>query len=163
MTFTVTVERAFLKRIYAQRIFGDSWKIGIAFLALTIGVVTLYSSPSTRAWAMLFAGVVVLGAGVLVSAWLIQIKQIDKWADRQGSAPVTYTIGDGSIEATSESGANKLRFAVFEKLEIQKEAVLLYYSRMGALTLPLAQVPQEALDLLVAKLSLHNIPIRKEK
>jgi hypothetical protein len=162
MTFTITLKREFLKRAYARRIFGDSWKLGIALIALVIGAVILFDNPETKGWALLFAGVALVGVGTLISAWLIQCRQINKWADRQGDAPVHYTVDNEWIETSSLSGSNKLKIDVFERLEVDEDTISLFYSRMGALTLPLAQVPKEAFDAIEASFIARSIPIRKK-
>jgi hypothetical protein len=163
MQISITLTAGFLKKSYAKRIFRSWWKFLIAFAMITVSVVA--DLRSGQFGPLSAFGVSAVGFCVLIYglAWFRQLKALNDWLKKQGSAPVTYTISAEAVESTSEVGSAKLKWDAFSRLTISDLDVLLFFQRSGALTLPTQQVPQEALEFLKQQFLTHGKKVEDKR
>jgi hypothetical protein len=79
--------------------------------------------------------------------WLRR-RQAAVWFRKVTNRSVTYTLFEDGLSATSELGMNKVQWAAFQGIMKHRDFWLLVISPAQYTLLPLAAVPQSALDLL---------------
>lgn len=152
MQFSLKLDARFLKKSYARRMFYGAWKLGVAYVFMLVFVAFNYSEPKLRGPCIFFLAVIGLGTAIFAAAWYRQSKVLDDWVQRQGDAPVVYTLSEETVESASQMGSTKLKWDAFSGLTISEFDTLLLFPRSaGALTLPTEQVPAPALDYLKAR------------
>ena len=163
MQFPVTLTSGFLKRSYARRIFRSWWKILIGMaLVLPVVVEDLLSGhfSALSAFGATVVGFCFLFYGL---AWFRQSRALNDWLKKQGGAPVIYSLSEETVESSSEVGSTKLKWDAFARLTISDLDVLLVFPRTGALTLPTAQVPSEALEFLKRQFLAHGKKVEDQR
>lgn len=75
-------------------------------------------------------------------------KQMAGLLERLGGEPISYRLDDLELSTETSMGGSKLKWEMIEKLWIDPDLTLVFYSRNGYTTLPTDQVPVEALAFL---------------
>ncbi len=156
MQFSVKLSAKFLKRSYAKRLFPHRWLGAIAVVAVGYAA----ASQAIRGGFSFFPifGVSLIAFYLLICgvALIQQSRALDDWREKQGEAPVLYSLCEDSIESFSQIGSTKLKWSAFRSLAITEFDTLLMFSARGALTLPTDQIPGEALEFLKKQFSAHG-------
>jgi hypothetical protein len=164
MKFSLQLNADFLKKSCARRIFYDLWKLGLAYVAILVFVISRWGEPDFNGWAVFFLTLVGLATMIFAVAWFQQAKRIDDWIQSQGAAPVIYTLSDETVETTAETGSTKLKWDAFAELSIADSDILLKLPRRsGALTLDTQQVPREAIEYLKNRFQAHGKKIEDKR
>lgn len=156
MQFSLQLTASFLKRSYARRMFYRWWAIALA-VAVTVGIVTMdWLNGSLSAVSIFALSALAFYAAIAGLAWLRQSRALDAWLRMQDGAPVVYSLTPETVESRSAQGAVQLQWAAFRLLVIDDFDTLLVLRTPGALTLPTAQIPAEALAFMQQQIRLHG-------
>jgi hypothetical protein len=150
MQFAVTLSSDFLTKSYAKRTFRHWPRLFLA-VALVLGGVFLNFRHGIGSISEI--GLTAIGFAILIYAvtWIRQTRAIKKFIKQQGECPLTYTLTDREVSATSVLGSTTLVWTAFEKLVISDLDTLLFFSSSSALTLPTSQLSSEILDYICQK------------
>ena len=161
MQFPLHITAAFLKRSYARRTYRGWWKV----LASVSVIVLMWIADETGTHTGLIFVMSMLSLYVVLGAiaWFRQLRAIRDWLQMQGDAPVIYSISEETVEASSAIGSTKLKWDAFKKITVSDFDTLLVFSYHGALTLPTAQVPKEALDFLKTRFAAHGKKVEDKR
>jgi len=163
MQFPLHITAAFLKRSYAKRTYRGWWKV-LASVAVIVLMWIADESGSHTGPLMIFAmSMLTLYVVLCVIAWFRQLRAIKDWLRMQGEVPVIYSLSEETVEASSAIGSTKLKWDAFKKITVSDFDTLLVFSYHGALTLPTAQVPKEALDLLKTRFAAHGKKVEDKR
>lgn len=151
VSFSVVLERKFLRKSYARRLFYHPWRLVAAVVAMAFGVWWMMRDGGFGVLPWMVLGIAGLFAVVCGLAWMQRAREIDRWLEGQGGLPVVYTLSEEKIETESFVGKTALLWMAFSGLTINEEDTLLHVQGGAALTLPTRQVPTEALGFITRK------------
>ena len=149
-TFEVTVSQGdadiALRRFIVR---GAGWSTVLVF---ALGVAYIVYEALTSGIG--YVGVVMITLlGMLmvcyVAAIIIRRKQMTELLSKLGAAPVTYVLTDSEIATESPIASSSLNWGMIKKVWIDLDLVLVFYARNAYATIPMHQMPSEALAFLV--------------
>ena len=159
--FDVYITEKLLRRVALRRIL-RRWPLQL-FAVILIGA-GLALDARSGSW----SGVSIFGMTAVVFLLLIylayyirQRRSIAEWKLKQGDAPVHYTLTEDTVRAQSNLGAAELKWDVFRELIERQDCLQLCFSSINQLTLPRADVPAEALDLIRRKFQELKLTIKR--
>lgn len=161
MEFDVHITEKLLRRVVVRRLFRAWPLLLLATVLILVGVATELSTG--RLSTMSAIGLTAVGFYLLVYAiyYFQQRRTIADWKRLQGNDPVHYVLTDETLRATSNLGVTELKWHVFKELREHPDFLLLGLSRVSHLTLPTADLPQEALSFIRQKFADLKLPVNK--
>ncbi|MEY4483471.1 MAG: hypothetical protein RL693_923 [Verrucomicrobiota bacterium] len=161
MKFDVHITERLLMKVAMRRIF-RRWPLTLLAVGLIIvstvmdlrggllGAVSIFGLTATAILALIY-----------VAYYLSQRQSIRDWKRMQGSDPVNYELTEETLKATSNLGSTELKWTVFQKLLEHPDYLLLSMGRSGQLTLPLSDVPAEAVAFIRQRFAALQLPTKK--
>lgn len=156
MQFSVQITAGFLRRSHGRRLFRHPWRLVLAVVLVGLSVGMDLRDGHLENWSVLCLSAVAFGVLIFAIGWHRQSKVIDDWCQKQGDAPVVYSLTESEIEAVSQMGSMRLKWDAFSHLKISEWDTLLHFGRGSALTLPTAQVPAEAMNFMKQQFVSHD-------
>lgn len=147
MKFSTQLDRAFLRKSYARRIFHNHRALLLSCISTPLAAFSI-AGAQLNPWTVSSLSAVAFVVLVYSAVWFRQSKALDSWLRQQGNEPVHYTILEDSIETSSAIGSARLKWSAFKRITLTNFDTLLYFQQGGTLSLPTALIPGEALELL---------------
>jgi hypothetical protein len=159
MEFDVHITEELLRRVALRRMFRN-WKVIVAVAA---GSLALLYRPNGHwgAGASIVVTALCMLPLIYLAAFIRDRRVIAAWKKTQGSEPVHYSVTEDTIKATSNLGSAEVKWVVFNELYEHRDYLLLSMGRSGHLTLPLADVPDEAEALIRRQFAMLNLPTKR--
>jgi hypothetical protein len=161
MEFDVTLTESLLRRVALRRVL-RRWPLTVlAWCLVGPGIYLDLRDGSLDTVSVIVLTAVVVQLLLFGASYLHQRNGIAEWKRLQGESPIHYQLSDETVRATSNLGSSELKWPVFRELGEHPDYILLRMGRSGHLTLPRADIPDEALAFIREQFTRRNLPIRK--
>ena len=138
----------------------SAWALGLAALTMAVSLgLGRWSGWMTFLLCAIAAYLVMIGLN-----WAKQLRTLNQWLRTQADTPVTYTLSEDQVTAASESGSVSIPWGDFRSALISDLDTLVGFQRStGELTIPTGQVPAEAMERLIERLTAHGKQVRDRR
>lgn len=161
MHFDVHITESLLMRVALRRLF-RRWPLTLLAMVLIVASTALdLQTGQLGTLSIIGLTAIAIQLMITVTYYVLQRRAIRDWNRMQGSDPVHYELTDEALKATSNLGSTELKWSVFRELLEHPDYLLLNMGRSGHLTLPLSEVPAEALAFIRERFAALQLPTRK--
>ncbi|MDC0276476.1 YcxB family protein [Verrucomicrobiales bacterium] len=151
-TFNVTVSQHDADVTLRRFLFrGAGWGLLFAVLFCIAYVIHDGLNGGIGALGIVIITVLFLLVTTYVAAFAIRRKQTAELLKRLDGSPISYQLDDSELSATSALGSSILKWEMIQKLWIDPDLTMVFYTWNGYTTIPTSQIPAEALDFLVGQ------------
>jgi len=159
--FDIHITEQLLRRLMLRRLL-RLWPRLLIAIAL-IGASLVLDSRSEHWSAVSIMGVtaLVLLIVIFTAVYVRNMRAIAAWKTQQGDAPIHYSLDEAVVCARSNLGAMELKWTAFREMKEYQDCLLLCLSSTNHLTLPLADVPAAAVELIRQKFRELKLPIKR--
>ncbi len=151
-TFDVTVSQAhadsalrrfLLRRLGWETLLASILSIGYAIFDLTNGGKNFFGIGILVLFALFVA--------VYIIAYVTRKQQMAELLKQIGDEPIVYHLNDSGLGAESAMGNSHLKWEMLQKVWIYPDLIMIFYAKNGYSTVPLEQIPSDALDFLTSE------------
>lgn len=159
--FDIHITEQLLRRMMLRRLLRRWPRLFIAIALMGAGLVLDSRSEHWSAVSIMGVTALALLIVIFIAVYVRDTRAIAAWKIKQGDAPIHYSLDEAVVRARSNLGAMELKWTTFRELVEYQDCLLLCLSSTNHLTLPLADVPEAAVELIRQKFRELNLPIKR--
>lgn len=159
--FDIHITEKLLRQLMLRRLLRRWPRLLIAMALIGAGLVLDSGSGHWSAVSIMGVSAAVLLVAIFVAVYVRGTRAIAAWKTQQGDAPIHYSLEEAVVRARSNLGAMELKWTTFRELIEYQDCLLLCLSSTNHLTLPLADVPVAAVELIRQKFRELKLPIKR--
>ena len=151
MTYSVEIKydrsliRHALNRYMIKRL---GWFFPICVVAAMLGLLFVFISD---AWSWIYTVLFVVLASstaFVIFVYIARLRASESFFDQSSDSAVNFQFTEDGVRTQSQLGASDLNWTVFDEILEFPKVWLLVYAKSGYMTLPLNQLPPEALQFI---------------